>query len=48
MSDSFGANAIADRLQQARSRLEELLNGTRQEQNFLLSSPKSIKIDCSY
>jgi len=28
----FGANAIADRLQQARSRLEELLNGTRQEQ----------------
>ncbi|MFK8184451.1 MAG: efflux RND transporter periplasmic adaptor subunit [Phormidesmis sp.] len=28
----FGANAIADRLQQAQSQLEELLNGTRQEQ----------------
>ncbi|MBE9060772.1 efflux RND transporter periplasmic adaptor subunit [cf. Phormidesmis sp. LEGE 11477] len=28
----FGANAIADRLQQAQSQLEELRNGTRQEQ----------------
>lgn len=28
----FGANAIADRLQQAQSQLEELHNGTRQEQ----------------
>ncbi|MEM6449549.1 MAG: HlyD family efflux transporter periplasmic adaptor subunit [Cyanobacteria bacterium P01_D01_bin.105] len=28
----FGANAIADRLQQAQSQLDELRNGTRQEQ----------------